>query len=71
VIPAKKVNADYMKPRGLLQPLSIPDLKWDDIIMDFIVCLPLTNHKFDLTCVIADRLTKSAYFILINTSYNV
>jgi hypothetical protein len=33
----RKVKVDYVKPRGLLQPLSIPDWKWDDISMDFIV----------------------------------
>jgi hypothetical protein len=43
----RKVKADYMKPRGLLQPLSIPAWKWDDISMDFIVCLPLTAGKFN------------------------
>jgi hypothetical protein len=43
----RKVQADYMKPRGLLQPLCIPEWKWDDISVDFIVCLPLTAHKFD------------------------
>jgi hypothetical protein len=43
----RKVKADYLKPRGLLQPLSIPDWKWDDISMDFIVGLPLTSYKFD------------------------
>jgi hypothetical protein len=43
-----KVNADYMKPAGLLQLLSIPEWKWDDISMDFIVELPMTAHKFDL-----------------------
>jgi hypothetical protein len=37
-----------MKPIGQLQPLSIPDWKWDDISMDFIVGLPLTARKFDL-----------------------
>jgi hypothetical protein len=31
----RKVKADYMKPRGLLQPLSILEWKWDDISMDF------------------------------------
>jgi hypothetical protein len=33
----RKVKANSMKPRGLLQPLSIPESKWDDISMDFIV----------------------------------
>jgi hypothetical protein len=36
----RKVKADYMKPGGLLQPLSIPEWKWDDISMYFIVGLP-------------------------------
>jgi hypothetical protein len=34
---SRKVKVDYMKPGGLLQPLSIPDWKWDDVIMNFIV----------------------------------
>jgi hypothetical protein len=38
----QKVKADYMKPGGFLQHLSIPDWKWDDISIDFIVGLPLT-----------------------------
>jgi NADH:ubiquinone oxidoreductase subunit D len=44
----QKVKADYMKPGGLLQPLSIPDWNWDDISMDFIVRLPLTARKCNL-----------------------
>jgi hypothetical protein len=67
----RKVNADYMKPGGLLQPLSISDWKWDDISMDFIVGLPLTSLKFDSIWVIVDRLTKSAHFIPVNTTYKV
>jgi hypothetical protein len=39
----RKVKAYYMKPGGLLQPLSIPEWKWDDISMDFIVGLPMTT----------------------------
>jgi hypothetical protein len=58
-----------MKPVGLLQPLSVPNWKWDDISMDFIVGLPLTAHKFDLIWVNVDRLTKSAHFIPIHTKY--
>jgi hypothetical protein len=67
----QKVKADYMKPGGLLQPLSIPDWKWDDISIDFIVGLPMTAHKFDSIWVIVDRLSKSAHFTLVNTNYKV
>jgi hypothetical protein len=66
-----KVKPDYMKTGGLLQPLSIPDWKWDDISMDFIVGLPLTARKFDSIWVIVDRLSKSAHFIPVNTMYRV
>jgi hypothetical protein len=54
-----------------LQPLSIPDWKWDDIGMDFNLGLPLTARKFNSIWVIVDRLTKSAHFIPVNTNYNV
>jgi hypothetical protein len=37
----QKVKPDYMKPAGLLQLLSVPEWKWNDISMDFIVGLPL------------------------------
>jgi hypothetical protein len=67
----RKVKADYMKPGGLLQPLSILEWKWDDISMDFIVGLPLTARKFDSIWVIVDRLSKYAHFILVNTNYKV
>jgi hypothetical protein len=50
----RKVKADYMKPGGLLQLVSIPEWKWNDISMDFIVGLPLTARKFDLIWVILD-----------------
>jgi hypothetical protein len=67
----RKVKAGYMKPGGLLQPLSISEWKWDDISMDFIMGLPLTAHKFDLIWVIVDRLSKSTQFIPVNTNYKV
>jgi hypothetical protein len=50
----RKVKADYMNPGGLLQRLSIPDWKWDDNSMDFIVGLPLTAHKCNLIWVVVD-----------------
>jgi hypothetical protein len=66
----RKVEADYMKPKGLLQPLSIPDWKWEDINMDFTMGLPLTAHKFDSIWVIIDRFTNSTHFIPMHTNYN-
>jgi hypothetical protein len=67
----RKVKADYMKPGGLLQPFSIPDWKWEDISMDFIVGVTLTARKFDSIWVIVDRLTKLVHFIFVNTKYRV
>jgi hypothetical protein len=67
----QKVKADYIKPGGLLQPLSIPDWKWDNISMDFIVGLPTTARKFDSIWIIVDRLIKSAHFISVHTKYRV
>jgi hypothetical protein len=67
----RKVKADYMKPGGLLQLLSIPEWKWDDISMDFIVGLLLTARQFDSIWVIVDRLSKSAHFIPVHTRYDV
>jgi hypothetical protein len=65
----RKVKAEYMKSGGLLQLLSIPEWKWDDISMDFIVGLPMTSRKFDSIWVIVDRLSKSADFIPVNIMY--
>jgi hypothetical protein len=67
----RKVKADYMKPGGLLQLLSILEWKWDDIRMEFIVGLPMMACKFDSIWVIVDRLSKSAHFIPINTNFKV
>jgi hypothetical protein len=45
--------------------------KWDDSSMDFIVGLPLTVRKKDSIWVIVDRLTKTAHFIAVHTTYSV
>jgi hypothetical protein len=42
-----RMKASHLKLAGVLQPLSTPMLKWDDISMDFIVGLPLTARKKD------------------------
>jgi hypothetical protein len=62
----QRVKAEYQSPAGLMQPLSIPKWKWEEIGMDFITRLPLTPKKKDMIWVIVDQLTKSAHFLAIN-----
>jgi hypothetical protein len=49
-----RVKADHMRSVGLLQPLSIPNWKWEGISKDFIVGPPLTSRKFNSIWVIVD-----------------
>jgi hypothetical protein len=54
----------------LLQPLKVPEWKWEEIGMDFIVGLPHTRDGYDFIWVIVDRLTKVAHFIPMKTTYS-
>jgi hypothetical protein len=67
----RKVKADHLRPVENLQPLSIPEWKWENICINFIVGLPRTSRRYNLIWVIVDRLTKSAYFIPVATTNRV
>jgi hypothetical protein len=54
-----RVKADHLRLAGNLQPLSIPEWKWENICMDFIMSLPRTSHGYNSIWVIVDCLTKS------------
>jgi transposase InsO family protein len=49
-------------PAGLLQPLAIPEQRWETVSMDFVVKLPLTARKFDAITVFVDKLSKQVHF---------
>src|SRR3954468_15752743 len=62
----QQVKALHRRPAGLLQPLEVPQWKWEMIIMDFVSGLPRSRQKHKAIWVIVDRLTKSAHFLPMN-----
>ena len=59
----RRVKAEHQRPAGLLQPLSVPEWKWDEIGMDFVTGLPKSPKGNDSIWVIIDRLSKVAHFL--------
>ena len=57
------VKAERVQKGGLLQPLKIPECKWEHITIDFVTGLPKTRKGNDAIWVIVDCLTKSAHFL--------
>jgi hypothetical protein len=65
----QRVKAEHQRPARLLHPLKIPEWKWEEIGIDFIVGLLCTPAGYDSIWVIVDRLTKVAHFIPVRTNY--
>jgi hypothetical protein len=59
---------EHTHPTRLLQPLPIPEHKWESISMDLITGLPKMQGK-DCIFVVVDRLTKFAHFFPIATDF--
>nr|XP_016497756.1 PREDICTED: uncharacterized protein LOC107816543 [Nicotiana tabacum] len=66
----QQVKVEHQRPGGLTQCIELPLWKWDMINMDFITGLPRTPWRYDSIWVIIDRLTKSAHFLLVRTTYS-
>ncbi|OMP06578.1 reverse transcriptase [Corchorus capsularis] len=67
----QQVKAEHQKPTGTLQPLPIPQWKWEHITMDFVVGLPRTQAGNNVIWVIVDRLTKAAHFLPIRNGWTL
>ena len=67
----QQVKAEHQVPSGLLNPLPIPQWKWDNITMDFISSFPLTQRKHEAVRVIVYRLIKSAHFLPVRLDYSM
>ena len=66
----QQVKVEHQRPVGRLQPLKVPEWKWDKIGMDFVTGLPRSSKGHASIRVIFDHLTKVAHFIPVNTTYD-
>ena len=67
----QQVKAEHQVPSGLLNPLPIPQWKWDNITMDSVSSFPLTQRKHEAVWVIVEKLTKSARFLPVRLDYSM
>ena len=65
----QKIKAERVKIPGKLQPLDIPQMKWECISMDFVTGLPSTQGGYNSIMVIVDLLTKVSHLIPVKTTY--
>jgi hypothetical protein len=65
----QRVKVEHRHPIRLLQPLSIPEKKWEVVIIDFITKFPRTTRQHDSIMVVVDKLTKASHFFPIKTSH--
>jgi hypothetical protein len=77
-----RVKANHLRPTGNLQPLSIPEWKWENICMNFIVGLLRTSRGYNSIWVIVSTtyrvrqyaelyMSHIVHFIPVATTYRV
>src|SRR4051812_18327018 len=59
----QRIKASQQVPAGLLQPLPIPSIPWEQVSMDFITQLPVTKAGFDAIVVFVDTFSKMVHFV--------
>ena len=66
----RRIKAEHQKPAGTLQPISIPEWKWDHVEMDFVTGFPRSQKGNDAILVVIDRLSKVAHFLAVKETIN-
>jgi hypothetical protein len=64
----RRVKAEHQRSAGVLQPLKIPEWKWDKVEMDFITGFPKSSKGNNAIFVVIDRLSKVAHFLPVKES---
>jgi hypothetical protein len=67
----QQVKVEHKHPTCLLQPLPIPEWKWEVINMEFITGFSKTMKQHDAIMVVVDKLSKVAHFIPIKSTFKV
>lgn len=65
----QKVKVENRHTVGLLQPLPIPEWKWEVVTMYSIIKLPRMIKQRDSIMVVVDNLTKASHFIPIKLTH--
>lgn len=64
----QQMKDQFKQPAGLLQPLPVPRMMFEEITMDFITCLPSSKGKATIMMVV-DRLSKYSHFIALPSTF--
>ena len=67
----QQVKPERQLPKGLMQPLPVPEWKREHISMDFVTALPRSPKGNNSIWVIVDRLTKSSHFLPIRDDFSM
>jgi hypothetical protein len=59
----------HRHPIGLLQPLPIPEWKWEVVTMEFITKHPKTRKQHDSIMIVMEKLTKATHFIPVKLTH--
>ena len=65
----KRVKVKHKHPAGFLQPLPIPEWKWEVVTIDFITKFPQSSCRHDSIMVVVDKLTKATHFVPVKSTH--
>jgi hypothetical protein len=57
----QRVKDDHRHPTRFLQPLPIPEWKWEVVTVDFVIGFPITGKKHDSIMVVVEKLIKDVH----------